>query len=240
MSLKSDNSYIYIQIAEQLKQQVEQGIYKEKEKLPSEFELCKQLSVKREELREALDILEEDNIVTRRPGVGIFVNPKPMFSSGIEQLGSVTDMITKSGKTPGSQYISTELIEPTDNDKQRFAPKRVKQIAQIERIRSADGEPVVYCIDKVDKDLIPLDQVHTQDSLFKLLEVSGGKKIAYAITYIEPIGYHEKISPALNCQPDQALLLLKQVHYTALDEPVLYSANYFRSDVFSFFVVRKR
>ncbi|MFP3490059.1 GntR family transcriptional regulator, partial [Staphylococcus sp. SIMBA_130] len=36
------------------------------------------------------------------------------------------------------------------------------------------------------------------------------------------------------------LLLLRQIHYTSKDEAILYAANYFRSDVFSFHVLRKR
>ncbi|MDL4839008.1 GntR family transcriptional regulator [Aquibacillus rhizosphaerae] len=240
MSMGSEKRDGYLQVVKQIKLDIDKGLFKEKQKLPSEFELSKRLNVSRPILREALRLLEEENIVTRRHGVGTFVNTKPIFSFGIEQLGSITEMIKQSGKIPGSQYISTELIEPTDNDKKRFAPKDIHIIAQIERVRTADGEPVVYCIDKVDKNIIPLDQVHTEDSLFNLLENYSNRHISYAVTYIEPIGYHEQISPILNCHPDQALLLLKQVHYTANDEPVLYSANYFRSDVFSFFVVRKR
>lgn len=240
MSISSDDRHLYLDVIKQLKKDIESGLYKERQKLPSEFELAKKLSISKACLREAIKVLEEENIVTRRHGVGTFVNAKPLLSSGIEQLGSVTDMIKLSGKTPGTQYISSELVQPTEDDIKRFSLETSPTFAQIERVRTADGEPVVYCIDKVDKDLIPLEQVHTQDSMFRLLESHSNKHISYAITHIEPIGYHDHISPILNCEPDQALLLLKQMHYTAFDEPVLYSANYFRPDIFSFYVLRKR
>ncbi|QDP40238.1 GntR family transcriptional regulator [Radiobacillus deserti] len=240
MSIKADTRHLYLQVIDQMKKDIEVGVYKEKEKLPSEFELSKKLGVSRATLREALRLLEEDNIVTRRHGVGTFVNSKPIFSSGIEQLNSVTDMIVQSGRKPGSQYLSTEVVTPTEDDKDRFSPKQINSLAKIERVRTADGQPVVYCIDKVDESLIPLEQVHNQDSIFQILEDYSNKEISYAVTYIEPVGYHEIISPVLNCEPDQSLLLLKQMHYTEDDEPVLYSSNYFRSDVFSFYVLRKR
>lgn len=73
-----------------------------------------------------------------------------------------------------------------------------------------------------------------------MIEEYSGKRIAYANAFVEPIGFHEKISGILNCQPDQALLLLKQIHYTENHEPILFSANFFRSDVFQFHVIRKR
>lgn len=240
MSIKSDSRHLYLQVIDKMKRDIESGTYKEKEKLPSEFQLSKLLGVSRATLREALRILEEENVVTRRHGVGTFVNSKPIYSSGIEELTSVTAMIKQSGKTPGSQYLTTEYLEPTDEDMEKFAPKKIDSLATIERVRTADNRPVVFCIDKIPSDLIPLEHVHKQDSLFKLMEEYSHKRIAYAVTYIEPISYHNRIYNALDCDPEQSLLLLKQMHYTDEDEPVLYSANYFRSDMFRFHVLRKR
>lgn len=240
MSIKTDSRHLYLQVIEEIKRDIHSEKYKEKEKLPSEFQLSKQLGVSRATLREALRILEEENVVTRKHGVGTFVNPKPIFSSGIEQLNSVTSMIVNSGRIPGSQYLSTELIEPMEDDRDRFSPKDIHTIAKIERVRTADHNPVVFCIDKIPEGIIPLDRVHEVDSLFKLIEEHSNKRIAYAVTHIEPIGYHDRIYEILNCGPEQSLLLLKQMHYSEEDEPVLYSANYFRSDVFSFHVLRKR
>ena len=240
MPIKMDSRQLYLQVIEEIKRDIQQEKYKEKEKLPSEFQLSKQIGVSRATLREALRILEEENVVTRKHGVGTFVNSKPIYSSGIEQLNSVTSMIANSGKTPGSQYLSAELLESMEEDKQKFLPKEVNMLAQIERVRTADNEPVVFCIDKIPEGIIPLDRVHKNDSLFKLIEEYSHKRITYAVTYIEPIGYHDRIYEILNCDSEQSLLLLKQMHYTEEDEPVLYSANYFRSDVFSFHVLRKR
>lgn len=240
MSIKMDSRHLYLQVIDEIKRDIENGTYKAKEKLPSEFQLSKMLGVSRATLREALRILEEENVVTRRHGVGTFVNPKPIFSSGIEQLASVTSMISQSGKKAGSEYLSTEFVEATEEDCNRFAPKKVKMLAKIERVRTADNEPVVFCIDKIPEGLIPIERVHKEDSIFKLMEEHTNKTIAYAVTYIEPISYHDRIYDILNCEPDQSLLLLKQMHYTMDDEPVLYSVNYFRADVFSFHVLRKR
>lgn len=240
MSIRQDTRHLYLQVIEQIKRDIENGIFLEKQKLPSEFQLSKSLGVSRATLREALRILEEDGVVTRRHGVGTFVNPKPVFTSGIEELDSVTGMITKSGMTPGSQYLSAELIEATEEDRKRFSPLEVHNLAKVERVRTADEQPVVYCTDKIPEGLLPIDQVREADSLFKVLEKYTGKTIGYAVTHIEPIGFHERISPILNCEPDQALLLLRQMHYSQDDVPMLLSSNYFRADKFSFHVLRKR
>ena len=227
-------------VIQNIKHAIEAGNYKEKEKLPTEYELAKKLDVSRTKIRHAISILVEENILIKRPGVGVYVNAKPILSSGIEQLGSVTEMIRKSGKIPGVQYISAEITEPTDEDKRRFEPLEIESISQLERVRTADGESVVYCIDRVDQRVMPPELFHRQESIFQALKTHANKEIDYAVAYIEPIGYHERISPLLNCEPDQALLLLRQMHYTKDNEPILYSANFFRADIFSFYVLRKR
>ena len=241
MTIKSDHRALYLQVIDRMKQDIAAGLYKEKEKLPSEFELAKTLGVSRATLREALRLLEEDNIIVRRHGVGTFVNPKPVFSSGIEQLTSVSDMIRQVGMEPGVIYLSTSEAPPSEDDLKRFHFGADETVITIERVRTANGEPVVYCIDQVPSSFLPADFLgRKESSIFSAIEESGDVRISYAVTFIDPVGYHDQASPILECNPETALLELKQLHYDEDDRVVLYSKNYFRADKFSFHVVRKR
>ena len=241
MTIKTDHRHLYLQVIDRLKSDIEKGVYHENEKLPSEFELSKSLGVSRATLREALRLLEEENVIVRRHGVGTFVNPKPVFTSGIEHLSSVSSMIEKAGMEPGTIFMSAKAEEPTEDDLKRFQTDIDDNVITIERVRTADGEPVVYCIDKVPSNYLPEQFLKNEDlSIFSALEKSGNLRVAYAVTYIDPVGYHEIVSPILKCGPETALLVLKQLHYDDNDQLVLYSKNYFRADKFSFHVVRKR
>lgn len=241
LSIKTDHRHLYLQVIDRLKADIEKGIYRENEKLPSEFELSKKLGISRATLREALRLLEEENIIVRRHGVGTFVNPKPVFTSGIEQLSSISSMIENAGMTPGTRLLDVTESNPTDDDVTRFQCDKDDQVLTIERVRTADGEPVVYCLDKVLAKHLPADYVQNRKvSIFSSLEQAGDIHVAYAVTYIDPVGYHEQVSPILNCGRETALLVLKQLHYDDNDRVVLYSKNYFRADKFSFHVIRKR
>lgn len=240
MSIKSDSRHLYLQVIDRLKQDIDEGVYKEKDKLPSEFELAKQLGVSRATLREALRILEEENVIIRRHGVGTFVNVKPLFTSGIEQLNSVTDMILQAGMKPGTIFLSSATMEPTEEDIRRFSCSEDEEIVVIERVRTANGEPVVYCIDKLRGKILPETFSYERESIFDIIEDEANRKITYAVAEIIPLGYHDKVSPILECDPETALLVLKQMHFDEMDEPILYSVNYFRADKFSFHVLRRR
>ena len=241
MTIKVDHRHLYLQVIDRLKKDIEDGIFKEKEKLPSEFELAKSLGVSRATLREALRLLEEENVIVRRHGVGTFVNSKPVFTSGIEHLSSVSSMIRDAGMEPGTIYLSSMQSLSSEEDIKRFQFDEEQSIISMERVRTANGEPVVYCVDKVPKKYLPNDfLVRGEGSIFTALEESGNIRVSHAVTFIDPVGYHEIASPTLNCEPETSLLVLKQLHYDEDDRLVLYSKNYFRADKFSFHVVRKR
>nr|WP_246596241.1 GntR family transcriptional regulator [Bacillus alkalicola] len=230
---------MYLQVIDRLKNEIDNGLYEAGEQLPSEFELSKQLGVSRATLREALRMLEDENVIVRRHGVGTFVNTKPLFSSGIEELFSITDMIKRGNETPGTIFLSSDVYPAEDDDKERLSMKDLEEMLVVERVRTADSKPVVYCLDRIPKKYIKNYDMQSGKSFFEQLEESG-INISYAVTHIEPLGYHDKISDILNCDLDTSLLLLKQLHFDVNERPIFYSINYFRSDKFKFHVLRKR
>lgn len=240
MSIKQDNRQLYLQVIDKIRQDISSGVYREHEKLPSEFAWAKKLGVSRATLREALRVLEEDKVIIRRHGVGTFVNAVPLFTSGIEQLNSVTDMIREANMTPGTIFLSSYIEGATDEDMKRFNCTEDEKFLLIERVRTANGDPVVYCLDKMPVHVVPDASMFQEESMLALLEEKAGVQITYAAADIEPIGYDEKVSPLLNCNPETALLLLKQTHFDSQDRPYLHSANFFRADKFQFHILRKR
>lgn len=241
MMVKADQRHLYVQVIERLKQDIESGIFKENERFPSEFELARTLGVSRATLREALRVLEEEKVIVRKHGVGTFVNPKPLFSSGIEHLSSVSSMIRDAGMEPGTIFLDVIETDPCEETMEKFDCCTEDRLVTIKRVRTADQEPVVYCIDQVLSKNIPLgtDEL-LNESIFDAIEKSGTIRIAQAVTHIEPVGYDDEVSSILRCGVDVPLLVLLQYHYSEEGQMVLYSKNYFRADKFSFHVVRKR
>lgn len=241
MSLRIDNKPLYLLVINKIKKDIEIGNLKPGTRLPSEFDLAKELGVSRATLREALRILEEENVITRKHGIGTFINAKPIFKSGIEELNSITQMIEKNKQIAGTIFVNIDRILTTDLDMQEFKLKHEERLLRIERIRTGDKEPLVFCIDKIPENILPKDFNFQKDSsLFKTLEEQANIYITYAISEILPIGYHEKISPLLHSPPESSLLILKQIHYDKTERPVLISVNYFRADKFRFQVLRRR
>ncbi|HZH62362.1 MAG TPA: GntR family transcriptional regulator [Metabacillus sp.] len=230
----------YLVVIDQIKEKIRNGELEPGERLPSETDFAKQLHVSRTTLREALRILEEENIITRKHGIGTFVNKKPVFSGGIEELFSLTHLIEREGKKPGTDLLFSGFVEPQEEEVKELKLKENELVLLVKRLRTANEMPLVYCIDKIPAHLLPGGYQLNEESLFVFLEEVANVKITYAKAFIETMGYHEEISDILKSEEGSPLLILKQIHYDDSDQPVLYSINFFRSDQISFNVFRKR
>lgn len=232
---------LYLQVIERIKNDIELGVFHENERLPSEYELAKNLGVSRITLQEALQVLESENVIVKKHGIGTFVNPKPVFTSGIEELSSVSTMIRDAGMEPGTIFLDVSNEMPSDETLSYFDYEEDDQLMTIKRIRTANDEPVVYCIDHVLEKNFPVGTEELLNmSIFEAIELTDRIHISHAVANIEPVGYDDEASSILRCGVEVPLLVLLQRHYSEDGEMVLYSKNYFRADKFNFHVVRKR
>ena len=147
----------YLKVIDHLKQDIESEVFKENDRLPSDLELAQKYNVTRTTLRKALNVLEDERFLIRRHGVGLFINPKPLFTSGIEQLSSVSAMIRNAGMEPGTIFVDVLDTDPADDCIAKFDCSDDDKIVTLKRVRTADGDPVVYCIDNLQAKYLPVE-----------------------------------------------------------------------------------
>lgn len=73
----SSNRPVYLQIADDLRDQIDQGRYRPEDKLPSRKEMAAQYGVAPETVKKALDVLVRDDLVMTQSTRGTFVLKKP-------------------------------------------------------------------------------------------------------------------------------------------------------------------
>jgi len=142
------------EIAEQeLRQAITQGTFRRGSQLPTEAELCQMLGVSRTVVREALRVLEEDGLVARRHGVGTFVRDHPILKNLNFNFG-ITEMIESAGLTSGTSHLAIQS-ETADHEKaEQLGVALGTPLVTVERVRTADGRPVVYSLDTLAESLM--------------------------------------------------------------------------------------
>ncbi|UJS28836.1 GntR family transcriptional regulator [Macrococcoides canis] len=210
------------------------GDFNSHKPIPSQYEISRQLDISRDAIELAFH-----ELITEHFQEGYFVKEKPPFNYPVDELKSITSMIEEAGYAAGTLIISQDIEQPSLDDKNVLNIEDDRKITVIERIRTANEIPVVYCLDKVNMPYFEMDSSINSRSLFDAL-MDAGLAISYATTEIESIGYEPYISNALECAPEDSLLLFKQIHYNENDEPVLYSMNYFKSSQVKFKIRRTK
>ncbi|WP_208585575.1 GntR family transcriptional regulator [Gracilibacillus suaedae] len=234
---------IYQEIKESLKTAIEDGRYPIGERLPPEMTLAKQFKVSRETIRSAIKLLEQEGRVVVRHGVGTFVvNPLPSLPNSLENLMSVTSMIMHAGLEDGERREKLRTEIPTDEWKELLQLQQEEQVIVHERIRTANHEPVVFSKNVLSSNLVGdlILKKETIGSLFQYLQNVHNIEITNASTEIVVPLHTDPNCQKLLIHPATTVLLLKQIHYDQHHTPVLYSLDYFRNDVFKFFITRTK
>lgn len=222
---------------------IEQGVFRPGAQLPPEPELMEMLGVSRTVVRDALRLLEDDGLITRRHGKGTFVRKHPILQNLNFNFGT-TEMIRSAGMAPGTAMAQVQVAEAAAEVASALNLTPGAPVISIERIRTADQRPVVYSLDYCPQALvgdIEAGRFHMTEevSLYQLLRDAFGQVVEYGVARILPVSASAAVAEKLQVPVGSVLLCLLQTDYTASDEPVLYSCEYHLPDAFDFIIMRK-
>jgi DNA-binding GntR family transcriptional regulator len=241
-SAKSERKTL-TEIAEQeLRQAITKGTFRPGSQLPTEAELCEMLGVSRTVVREALRVLEDDGLVARRHGVGTFVRNHPILKNLNFNYG-ITEMIESAGLKSGTSHLEIKK-ETADNEKaEQLRVGLGTPLVTVERIRTADGRPVVYSLDTLTEGLIQRagfdPQLLLTESIYNLLQASLGQVVEYGVARLLPVTAPTHVAEKLKLSANSLTLYIVQTDYSSLDEPLVYSCEYHLPDAFDFIVWRR-
>src|SRR6266498_4166921 len=227
---------------QELRKAILGGTFRPGSQLPTEAELCEMLGVSRTVVREALRVLEDDGLVARRHGVGTFVRNRPILKNLNFNFG-ITEMIESAGLSSGTSYLA---IQSEAADQEKAEQLRVAlgtSLVTVERVRTADGRPVVYSLDTLPESLLQRVEFDPQllltQSIYNILQNSLGHVIEYGVARLLPVAAPDQIAEKLNLPPNALTLYIVQTDYSSADEPLVYSREYHLPDAFDFVVWRR-
>ncbi|MDF2925789.1 MAG: GntR family transcriptional regulator [Paenibacillaceae bacterium] len=235
----------YQHIKQEIGKMIDSKLWKVGQKLPSEYELAKYFNVSRETLRAAIKLLEQEGKLLVKHGTGTFViKPLPVIPSRLEFLQSTGTMIKLAGLTEEDTRVMIGEVACAKEWADALHMEEGAGVVKLERIRYADGEAVAYSINVMPKQLVGdvFEGVDFSGSLFSFLEERCRIRIARADTELRVPLTNDPYVQRLQVDKveETPVILMKQLHYDERNKEVLYSFDYLRNDVFSFWVRRER
>jgi GntR family transcriptional regulator len=232
-----------VSVQDELKQRIDRGELPAGTRLPSEPELAAELQVSRATLREALRAMELEGLLRRRQGSGTFVADHPRMANSLDVNFGVTDAIRAAGMTAGIAK-GRHWVEPASAGEAALLELEPGQdVLVIERVRTAEGKPVV-----LSRDLFPsrlLDgreqvvQALLERSIYDVLERELGIVIHHGVARFRPVRADHTVAGRLGVPRGELLLYLWQVDYAQDGTPVISSHEFHLADAFDFTVVRR-
>lgn len=233
----------YMIIKQELERRIMTGELAPGERLPPEVEMAKAFGVSRETFRSAVKQLEREGKLRARHGIGRFVmRLQDSIPSSIERLESTSEMIRSAGLVE-EEYQESIRIVPCEEEWAYFLGiSPGDRVIVSERMRKADGEPVTYNINVLPYSLTgeAFKRKRLNGSLMKFLERECGIRIVNSNTELVVPQPADVYANKLKHRPETTVLLLKQTHYDEDLTPILFSYDYYRNDVFNFWVKRTR
>jgi len=228
-----ENKPLYIQVSEELREEIITGVFAQDDKLPSIKDLAEQLSVSISTLREAINILERGGLVKRLHGIGTIITRSPIpLKSGQDRLRGFTEVMLERGMEPGTSFAYFTWEEADGELAQTLQVPKNSKVAVVERVRTGDGKPMIYAIDKMPKSVVGYDFNIDKmgQSLFQYLRGEQGIIFKHSNIEIRAVSVDKKIAGYLDLKENSPVLSFEDVIYDIKQRPVLYSINIYRTD----------
>lgn len=227
---------LYYQLYELLRAQIVRKELEAGEMLPTENDLIARYEVSRNTVRQALDSLVDDGLITRHRGRGSFVT-HPTIAQGANRIVSFTDDMRHRGLTPHTEVLRRELVAAPESIAHALGIEPGEELAHLDRLRLADREPMSvehsYLISRLCPGVLDLD--YATVPLREALERRYGIVLSRATQTIRAVAATKQQAARLAIDPGAALLTIERVSYADNEQPVEYLRLYHRGDRYAFY-----
>jgi GntR family transcriptional regulator len=201
-------------------------------KLPTESELATRFGVSRATVREAVTSLVEAGYVTRRHGSGSYVAERRRMPHGLDSTLSYLAMIESAGAHAGMRVLEAVLDQYSKLDSQ-LQLRQGDTVLAVERVRTADDQPVIYSRDRIPARLLKadIDLQNLHPSLFRLLS-SSGHAADHATATLRAVASTSRTAKVLGIRRGKPLLYIEEIDYDRDGTPVMLSREWHVSEAF--------
>ncbi|MGH7334334.1 MAG: GntR family transcriptional regulator [Candidatus Rokuibacteriota bacterium] len=213
----------YQQIADALRDRIRAGDLAPGARLDTQRTLARRFEVTLMTLRQALEVLEREQLIERRHGLGTFV-AAPSIDYDILQLRRFAGDLSAQGEDVATRVLGTRFVTADRRVATllRLAPR--VRLLQVERLRLVGGRPM-----SLQRSLLPArigEEVAKADlrvtPLHEILEFKLGIAIDRATESVSAVRLSARAARELDCRPGVAAFESERVSYDTGGEPVVF------------------
>jgi|TARA_B110000240_G_scaffold93898_1_gene106588 GntR family transcriptional regulator len=222
---------LYINIKNQLKQQILSDDYSIDERIPSENQLMTSFGVSRITVRKALKELHAEGLLWSIQGKGAFVS-KPKVSQEIRSLQSLSEAIDSRLNRVSTKLLSAKKVTPSQAVQDNLNSKKVFEIT---RIRYLNKKPI-----SLDTSYFPIEigmkvlDTHETDDIFHTLENNLNVSLGQAHISMEARSAESKLAKILEVHIGKPIFWVTRLIKDMNDETIVCEYLAYRGDAYKY------
>lgn len=226
----------YQQLYEILRGKIVNGEWKPGDMMPPETELIELYQVSRNTVRQVLDLLVQEGLIYRQRGRGTFVS-HPTLEQTMLRIVSFTEDMKQRGFIPSTQVLSAQIIAAPSDKANKLQLDDGEELAVIERLRMADGEPMSveksFLVHQYCPNIFRYDYAH--NPLRQVLERDYRIRLVHARQVIRAVMATVELAEILEIKIPSPLLFIERVTFSQDMLPVEYLEIFYRADRYSLY-----
>jgi GntR family transcriptional regulator len=224
---------LYYQLQELIRSRIESGEWPPGQQVPPEAELCREFSVSRGTVRQALAELVREGLLNRRRGKGSFVASPKITQDLLSSAGLSSHAQEVLGSELGTRLISVQVIPAGRRLAEKLRVSEGSDVVQIRKVKVAGDQPFFLVTSYVPSSVCPgleLEE-HTHGSLIDLVEQRCGAQAATLRGWFEPVLIDDYEATVLEVDKGSPAMLLERIRYDAGGRPLMASSHIIRGDM---------
>jgi len=231
---RNSSEPMYHQLFLLLRDKILSGQLKAGDLLPPESELMEMYQISRITVRQAVDRLAAENLVSKQRGKGTFVL-KPDVRSEATVLIEFEKEMRLRGYNPQAKVLQRRIVTVSRVTAEKLKIRDGDDLTHISRLWYVDDQPITvediflvtaYCPD------ILTGHNFSKESIHDIWEQQYGVRIERAEQTVSAMMAPKEIGDLLE-QKGQPLLYIERISYSQLNIPVEMRHIYFRADRYS-------
>lgn len=202
-------------------------------KLPAESKLAASMGVSLAVVREALLLLREDGVITKKHGSGNYFHLSALGASKrLDQFPGFRTLLEAQGYQVTDTVAKMALVTPDDQIRHDLKLQIGEEVLFYERTIFADGKPAVHCDNWLPAKLfqkVPAN-FETPLSLFDIFWLYFGREMAYGHMRFLPYLTTELEQKQIGVPVGSPIIIMGELYYSIEDIPMAYSYNKFNHD----------
>lgn len=213
-------------------------------RMQSEKELGERFGVSRNTVREALLVLWEEGLVIRKWGVGTFVREAEQpWAQNMSKVVPVDDLVRSAGQELSLSATEVDTVIAPSEVSTALGLEAGAEVWCVNRTFAFDGRPAFALIDWFPlvvngREIDPSPLRDISSGLLRLLKDAARTRVVSMEAQLTAVLADSALAAQLQVEVGFPVVAAEQVSVDSSGEIVIFSRNYYRTDVASLHIVR--